>query len=205
MTPAEPLRVAVATENSQFDGALYVKLLELLLQRPVEGFYGAPPKNFSGRPSLRGNLGLLVAEALSAGVRHLLVGIDNDGGSARRLEHNDEHTPEHALENPNDACSTCWLLHLRGDHWEQLTGFCLVVPVQTFEAWLLYARGEELKSSWSRSHLKKRCYGSPLPDVRERRRIAEEALTTTESLSRLRQLGSFQCFEQQLAVTFRHE
>src|SRR5688572_25405111 len=91
-TRSEPLVVAIATENDDYDGDVYRALLEISLARPVER-WNARDKRFSGWKSIARLADPFLRAAELDGVTHALFAIDNDGGSKRRPEHLSTHVP----------------------------------------------------------------------------------------------------------------
>lgn len=82
--------------------------------------------------------------------------------------------------------------------------YCIVVPVQTLETWLLVLKGYPFEESspekrYYRPVLKKDLFGKPLPPEAERTRIALDLLKAPNALKLLRERPSFQRFEARLA------
>jgi hypothetical protein len=140
--------------------------------------------------------------ALDEGVRHALIGVDNDGGASRRPEHEDTHRRDEQLLDPNSACSVCWLEQFIPPWWTSEGGQqCLVVPVQTIETWLLILRGHTFasapESTYHRDVLKKCFFGKPFPPSAERLKLALAEVNKPDALEQLRARSSFARFEQQ--------
>lgn len=145
MTPSE-LVVAIASENPEYDGEIYRRLLELTIGAGVRRF--ETDTVIRSRTGIPGRVQPFLRRALDEGVRHALIGVDNDGGASRRPEHEDTHRRDEQLLDPNSACSVCWLEQFIPPWWTSERGQqCLVVPVQTIETWLLILRGHTFASA----------------------------------------------------------
>lgn len=199
MTPSE-LVVAIASENPEYDGEIYRRLLELTIGAGVRRF--ETDMVIRSRTGIPGRVQPFLRRALDEGVRHALIGVDNDGGASRRPEHEDTHRRDEQLLDPNSACSVCWLEQFIPPWWTSERGQqCLVVPVQTIETWLLILRGHTFasapESTYHRDVLKKCFFGKPFPPSAERLKLALAEVNKPDALERLRARPSFARFEQQ--------
>ncbi len=197
------MRVAIATENSQTDGAIYAGLLETLLGRRVDRFV-AGSAEFSGWKSVYRLVAPYLQMALQAGVRHALLAIDNDGGARRHPEHLQSHVPPvgasiQELINSH-GCRVCSLSAAVPEFWSKPDClYCVAVPVQALETWILHVQGHPFSSptpeqTYDRRSLKSLCYGKHAPH-RVRVEFARRVLCRGDALPKLRQRPSFQRFE----------
>lgn len=198
------LRVAIAAENSEYDVEIYRVLLERLLGQPVSRM--ETEKSFSGWRSVRDFAGPFLKDAESRGVRRALFAIDNDGGRDCGPEHEPSHD-QRVEAASEEGCRVCFLAEVIPTWWETNGGkTCIVVPVQVLETWLLCIRGTppfaEMppERNFHRRVLKGRFFGSPVPPMADRLRMALTEVQREDALTILRQRPSFQHFEAQLAV-----
>src|SRR5690242_175967 len=130
------LKVAIASENPNYDGQVYRQLLAMLLGVEVELWN---PYRFSGRPHVVKLTSLFLKDAERDGIHRALVAVDNDGGANRRPEHHALHDPVVAAADPNDGCSECLLRLQIPPTWTAAPFRCAIgVPVQVLETWLLF-------------------------------------------------------------------
>lgn len=200
--------VAVACENVDYDGAVFLELLARLWG-PVEPW--ETPYRFNGRKAVLKHLPTFLGFAADAHLRHSLVAIDNDGGARRCPEHEDQHRIEDQASDPDDGCAVCCVEHVIPGEWrDPARRYCVAVPVQTLETWLLHLRGAPAltptpEQVYSRTKLKKLFYGESKPPVATRRELALVTLRTPDAMERLRALRSFRHFEAQVAAWPRPE
>ena len=208
------LRVAIASENDAFDGAIYHRLLELSLGRPVALW--PTEMRFDGHRAVYKLAETFLLRALQSGIRHAFLAVDNDGGSKRRPEHDDTHCTSASQArgaalaiDDDDACRECWLRSaLPVDFAARGAMACVVVPVQTLETWLLHLRGDLHDKNpdllperiYDRRELKRQFFGRPVPASQERTAMALRLLEPPTALDRLRQRPSFMRMERQLAA-----
>jgi len=196
------MKVAIGGESKQYDPEVYRFLLGRVLRTDIERW----ESDIVFLPGWKGLLKILptyLDRAASAGVRHALVAIDNDGGADGPAEHEMNH--QASLEAAKDrGCRTCLLLDTLPPDWREGQRYrCTVVPVQTLETWLLCVRGDKLKAPtpeqfYYRWYLKKLFFGSPIPEEAERARLAIDQLGKPDALDILRQRRSYRYFEMQL-------
>ncbi|TAK32558.1 MAG: hypothetical protein EPO40_02415 [Myxococcaceae bacterium] len=195
--------VALACENFDYDGAVFLHLLSCLWA-PVEPW--VTPIRFQGRNHVLKYLPTFLSVAFDAGVQYALVAIDNDGGARRHPEHEPQHRVEEQASDPDDGCAVCCVEHVIPSEWrEPARRCCVAVPVQTLETWLLYLRGDppltpSPEQVYSRTKLKKMFFGPSMPPVATRREQALLMLQSPHALDRLRALRSFRHFEAQVAA-----
>ena len=89
------LTVAIASENDSFDGEVYRFLLSQLLGVTVQRWAGTFA--FNGCKSVVKLAPAFLNAAQAAGVGHALFAVDNDGGAAKKPEH----------DPPNRGCANC--------------------------------------------------------------------------------------------------
>ena len=203
-TLSEPIRVAIASENDEYDAEIYRALLRLVLGRPVIR-WNPGDKRFSGWKSIATQADLFLRAAEADGVAYALFAVDNDGGARRRLDHQPDHVVlEHAADE-DAGCRYCWLLSAVPPWWRTPGRFqCLTIPVQTLETWLLHVGGYAFSSptpeqTYDRAAIKKLLFGKPLPPLVDRTARALARLDQPGALERLRELSSFRRFEAELA------
>jgi hypothetical protein len=192
--------VAIASENDEFDAEVYRALLALVLGDEVTRW--PTDMRFTGWQSVEKQLDLYLARAAERGVRHALIGVDNDGGARRHPEHVESHDPGVHAEDP-DGCCECWLRSIVPQAWRESGGQeCVVVPVQCIETWLLWLRGDPLEPSpeavYGRRTLKTRFLGKPTPPLTQRTKLALAQIERPDALARLRERPSFVRFEAQV-------
>ena len=134
------MQVAIACENPAFDGPVFERLLGLLLEREVTTW--KTDMRMSGWPSVLGQAAAFLDAAGTAGIRHALIAIDNDGGSKRAPAHEPGHdAPSQAKDD--EGCRYCRALVAIPKSWGDAKRLsCVAVPVQAMETWLLCVRGE---------------------------------------------------------------
>jgi len=195
------LTVAIGAEGIDYDAEIYRTLLEMLLGTPIARY--PPQVRFGGWKNVLALAETYLRDAHSAGVKHALFAIDNDGKSTKHLEHHPAH--DAAAEAADESgCRTCLLAQALPGWWTANAGKrCVVVPVQTLETWLLCIRGDDFSASpeqqYHRDVLKKRFFGRPLPPAPVRLSLALAEISKPGALDILRQRLSFRQFEAQLA------
>ena len=198
---AGALRVAIAAENDDYDGAILRRLLELALGEAVDPW--ASEMRFSGLWSVATQADPFLHSARAGGVKHALFAVDNDGGARRRPEHSPGHDAAQQAADP-DGCRWCWLDRHVPAWWREGGRLqCVVVPVQTIETWLLHLRGDVLPAPspeqfYSRQVLKRALFGRAKPPLARRVELALELLARPDALERLRGRPSFRLVEVQL-------
>ena len=199
------IQLAIASENGTFDSELYRYLVERVLETEVSIWRPANPVRFGGCRSVVNQAPSFLRLADQAKIRHALLGIDNDGGSRRGLEHEPEHDMEQQAAD-EDGCRVCRLLNVVPPRWKSgAFRHCVVVPVQALETWLLAIQGHQFKAPtpeqyYDRSAMKTLFFGRKGLPVTVRTKVALEELQKPDSLDILRQRRSFRRFEQQLAA-----
>lgn len=188
------ISVAIASENDDYDGEIYRELISIVLGVPAVKWTGGI--KFSGCRSVAKQAGIFLARAASAGVRHALLAVDNDGGSRFRLEHRESDATLLFDVDDSDSCRECWLSSAVPTAWVASGGkLCVAVPVQTIETWLLVLDGQSLVPSpeqvYDRAALKKRFLGKPTPPAQLRLQRARNVLRRTDALSVLAARPSF--------------
>lgn len=201
------LSAFVATENGRFDASIYCALAARVTGLALEPWDKSGHFDH-GRQFVIRNIPAFMIEAAKAGVRHAIVAVDNDGGSKRRIEHEEAHDAAPDVSDWNRCCSECLLQHRVPLEWRDAGGAaCIVVPVQAIETWLLAVcgwnfGGKRPEDFHSRTMLKRR-YRELVYGVNEERDEAfriEKALAAVASdaaLERLRERPSFLRFEAQ--------
>jgi hypothetical protein len=195
------LTVAIASESHAFDGEIYRFLLERILGLEVQAWESE--FEFNGCNHVRKVARTFLEKARHEGVRHALIAIDNDGGSARGLPHQPDHQMTQEVANP-DGCRVCWLLDTVPASWRaDPYRSCVVVPFQTLETWLLIIKGHPFteptpEQRYNRRVLKKDCFGKPTPSSHEQQRMALELLSRPDALEKLSPRPSFQHFVDQV-------
>jgi len=195
------ITVAFATENDDFDTEVYRALLQKMLGEEVIRW--KTNIRFGGWKSVLHLAELYLDRAAAHGVRHALLAIDNDGGAKRRPEHEISHNISEHAADADDGCAYCLLASAVPPLWVEQGGrYCLVVPVQVLETWLLVLRGGAFdgppEGFYYRPFLKASFFGKPLPPVERRTLMALEQVEKPGALSMLRERPSFRLFEDQL-------
>lgn len=190
------LTVAIAAE-AEYDREIFRHLISLALGVPVATW--ASNLSFTGCNGVIAITPLFLTQASRAGIHHALLAIDNDGGSTRRLEHEDSHVPHGA--DPADGCRECVLLDAIPNTWASKT--CIAVPTQTIETWLLSIRGVSFvaptpEQYYNRPALKRQFFGKGALPIAQKILLATQELNKPTALSILRQRPSFQRFEARL-------
>lgn len=201
------IRVAIASECGESDGEIYRGLLEIVLDRPVER-WRAKSVRFVGWKKIYRLLPAFLELAEKDNVDRTLIAVDNDGGARRHPEHVDAHepiapgTPLEDLIAEEEHCRVCAIHYRLPPGWSPASGrSSIVVPVQVLETWILCITGpQKLRSRtpeqfYGRDHLKKKCWGKPIPTAAARVRIALEAFRQPGALEVLRKRLSFRRFE----------
>jgi hypothetical protein len=194
------LTVAIASENDAYDAEIYRFLLERLLGHTVERW--ATEMRFNGYRSVWKLAEPFLKRAQTAGIRHALLAVDNDGGAKRQPEHDPSHdTASQAADK--DGCRFCWLSTSIPPWWAAYGLACIIVPVQAVETWLLHLRGAPLmptpESYYDRGALKRRFFGAgTLPPVEKRQQLALAELNRPDAIERLQERPSFRLFAEQL-------
>jgi hypothetical protein len=194
--------IAIASENDVYDGAVFELLLSRILDHPVTRW-----KNdmvLRGHTAVVGLAEAYLRRADAVGIHHALFVVDNDGGSRSGPEHEADHDQQTEAAN-DDGCRTCRVLQAIPSWWKDgKRHYCVAVPVQTLETWLLFLRGDpfpgEPEKLYHRRVLKDRFFGKPLPPEQERARMAIEQVRKADALERLRHRRSFRLFEEQLSL-----
>ena len=197
------LTIAIASENDSFDAEVYSALVSLILGAPADRW--KTDRTFNGYRSVWKQIGLYLEVAASAGIRHALAAVDNDGGANGPFEHHESHLADPARFVDEDQCRVCWLSAAIPPKWREAGGrTCVVVPIQSIETWLLCLRGDLLEPSperyYNRPALKRRFFGSgSQPPIEKRKALALSLIEKPEALMLLRERPSFRHFESQLA------
>ncbi len=202
MAAGTDLAVAVVCENMASDGAILTRLVELVLDRPVQRWQ---PEGIelNGWKHVYKLSRSLLQWAADEGVEHAVVAVDNDGGAKRRPLHSPDHEPpaDREMEALLDDKDTCRWCTLRAALPEELPlAVCLAVPLQALETWLMAASGEfddekRPEAIYHPRALKARCWGKPKPPDEDRQAMALEWLSGPDVLERLRRCESFGLFE----------
>ena len=199
------LCVAIACESDDHDAVVYRRLLELLLGRPIERWRDERTFRFYGHKHTLKLLKPYLADAMSDGVQHALIALDNDGGSKKNPEHTvAHHSEEQAAQEV--GCRFCKAVESVPRLWTAGGNLTAVgVPVQALETWLLCVRQYEFGTAtperqYDRRHLKRALYGSPLPPAAERASLGVELLGRDDAVAVLRSRLSFRLLESQLAA-----
>ncbi|MGC9983486.1 MAG: hypothetical protein ABSF35_07615 [Polyangia bacterium] len=199
------LRVAIATENQDYDGEIYRFLLQGLLGVEIERWAPTEPVLFNGWVSVLRQARTYLKLAQRDGIGHALIAIDNDGGRKRHPEHEDSHKVAEQAADKKGGCRVCLLSHALSQTWIAGEGMkCIVVPVQMMETWLLTVRGFVFKEAtpeerFCRPVLKRDFFGESARTTPQKTQMALAVLRLPDALNILRRRPSFQHFERQLA------
>ncbi len=192
----EPLVIGFASENDDYDALIYRRLTELVVQRSVTSWnHGL---RFSGVNHVRKQLPAFLGRARDAAVQHVVLAVDNDGGSRRHPEHEDSHDRMAQAADP-DGCRVCQLESVVPDDWRQGSRHVVVTPVQTLETWLLVLRGHGMpnpvpENNYARRELKKMFWGGGKPPQSDRIAMAMDLVNRQGALSILMERPSFERF-----------
>lgn len=199
---SQVLEVAIASENGMYDAEAYRYLLSRLLDRQVNLWRSNV--RFNGWKTVVNQTPIYLRHAARNGVNRALVAIDNDGGKNTGPEHESDHDVKAQARNIN-GCRVCRLLDIIPEDWKSPDSYryCVVVPIQALETWLLSIQGFSFRSPtpeayYHRRALKTAFFGKPLPPEADRTKAALAELKKSDAIDILRQRRSFRYFEKQL-------